>query len=354
MFFFSFVFTKIKKYKYLFRKFLSLFYQHHLLWMETVNRTKGYKNKTNKSYFNNYKSMEIVKTNGSKGWKNVLKIVIPYLIFVGIFQAIGMLIAGVDFRHFSDGHQTSVQLSIIYFMSMLGTVGIVWLFRKKADKKTFTSIGFIKGSIRKDLIFGCALGFVIMLVGYTVLILTKQIEYVDIQFNAVNLMNCFGLFAFVAIAEEVFARGYILNNLMVSFDKYVALVISALIFSAMHIANSNVNIIGLIIIFLSGIALGLPYIYTKKLWFPIALHFSWNFFQGPIFGFNVSGIEIPTLLVTKYNTANIWNGGKFGFEGSVVSAVLLVLAILLIYILFRNRVPSVQEELIVSDIEINN
>ena len=295
--------------------------------------------------------MEIVKKDGSRGWKNVLKIIIPFLIFAAISQGIGILIAGVDFRHIRDGHLTTFQMNIIYFMSMLGTLGIVWLFRKKVDKKSFSSIGFIKGFIGRDIISGFILGFVIMLSGYTVLILTKQIEYVDIHFNAVSIISCISLFLFVAIGEEVITRGYFLNNLMVSFDKYVALVISALIFSLMHIANSNVNFLGLLIIFLSGLLLGLPYIYSKKLWFPIALHFSWNFFQGPIFGFNVSGIEIPTLLVTKYNTANIWNGGKFGFEGSVVSAILIVLALLLIYYLFRNRISSEPDELITEDIE---
>jgi len=289
--------------------------------------------------------MEIVKTNGSEGWKNILKIVIPYLIFLIIFQAIGMLLAGVDFHNNRGSQKSTFQLNIIYFMSMVGIVGVVWLFRRKVDKKTFASIGFIKGFISRDLILGCVLGFVIMLFGFIVLIVTNQIEYVKFQFNAFDLMNSFTMFVFVAVAEEVFARGYILNNLMVSFDKYVALVISSLIFSLMHVANSDVNFVGLIIIFLSGILLGLPYIYTKKLWFPIALHFSWNFFQGPIFGFHVSGIEIPTLLVTRYNAANIWNGGKFGFEGSVVSAVLLVLTIVFIYFVFRKRIPSESDEI---------
>jgi membrane protease YdiL (CAAX protease family) len=284
--------------------------------------------------------MNAKTTNKSQGWKNILKFIIPYFVVVVLFQFLGMLLAGIDFKHFSQGtHQTSGQLFIIYFMSLIGTVGIVAIFRKYVDKKSFISLGFEKGLIAKDIITGLIIGFLIMLTGYTILIVSGQLKFVQIQINAADLILGAALFACVAITEEVMARGYLLNNLMVSFNKYVALIISAIIFSLMHFANPNANFSGLCIIFLAGILLGLPYIYSKKLWLPIALHFSWNFFQGTIFGFNVSGMEIYSLIQTKYETPTIWNGGKFGFEGSVLAIIFETLAIVGLYFLFRNRKP---------------
>jgi hypothetical protein len=67
----------------------------------------------------------------------------------------------------------------------------------------------------------------------------------------------------------------------------------------------------------------------------------------------VSGIEIPTLIITKYQTANLWNGGKFGFEGSVVSAIFLVLALVLVYFIYRNRIPDESGQLVSLVIDIN-
>lgn len=291
--------------------------------------------------------MEIVNKGKSQGWKSILKIIIPYLVIVGIFELIGGLIVGLDFSHMNANSQTSAQLFVTCFMGMVGTIAVVWLFTTKVDKKSFASIGFDKTNMVKDIVLGLAMGFVIILSGFSILVLTHQLQFIDIKFNALNLLYSVGIFVFVAVSEEVFTRGYILRNLAFSFNKYMALVVSALIFSLMHLANPNANLVGLSIIFLSGLVLGLPYLYTKNLWFPIALHFSWNFFQGPIFGFNVSGLNFYKLIETKYATANNWNGGEFGFEGSIVAVFFLLCALTAIYFLFRNRTaieePEVEE-----------
>ncbi|MEO6728789.1 MAG: hypothetical protein ABIM99_02595 [Candidatus Dojkabacteria bacterium] len=75
--------------------------------------------------------------------------------------------------------------------------------------------------------------------------------------------------------------------------------------------------------------------------FPIGLHFGWNFFQGTIFGFNVSGKDTYSLIVTKDNTANMWNGGKFGFEGSILSIIFQLIAIILVWVIFKNRLKNI-------------
>ena len=302
--------------------------------------TKGKKDKNNGENLEQkiiLQFMEKVKKFTSQGWKNILKIIIPYLVVVVIFQITGTFLAGIPLIHMMDFQQTPAQSFIINLMSMIGTVGIVWFFTTKVDKKTFKSIGFERISVCKDISLGLIIGFVIMLFGFSILIFTKQLLFAGIKPNLPDLLLSIGLFVFIAITEEVLLRGYILRNLMVSFNKYAALVISAVIFSLMHLANPDVSIISLSIIFLSGLVLGLPYLFTKNLWFPIALHFSWNFFQGPIFGYNVSGMNFYKLIETRYETANIWNGGKFGFEGSVIAILFLMAALTLEYILFRNR-----------------
>ena len=298
--------------------------------------------------------MEIVKKGKSKGWKNILKIIIPYLIVVSIFEFIGGLITGVDFNPQNINQRTSIQLLVGMLMSLIGTLGIVYLFCAKVDKQPFKSIGFNKVHIGRDMALGLVMGFVIMLSGFLILVLNHQLEYTGIHCNVLNLFYNVGVFVFVAIAEEVFTRGYILRNLAVSFNKYVALVISALIFSLMHLANPNITPVSLSIIFLSGLVLGLPYLYTKNLWFSMALHFSWNFFQGPVFGFNVSGLNVDKLIKTKYATANYWNGGEFGFEGSILAVVFLLCALVAIYFLFRHREPANEDvDELQTDIEVN-
>lgn len=102
--------------------------------------------------------------------------------------------------------------------------------------------------------------------------------------------------ALVAFAEELVFRGYILNNLLQSMNKWTALIISSLLFTLFHLSNPDISLLALLNIFLSGLMLGINYIFTKNLWFAILLHFSWNFYEGPILGYKVSGLTLESLL----------------------------------------------------------
>lgn len=284
--------------------------------------------------------MEIVFQDKSQGWKNILKIIIPYFIIVGICQLAGLYFAGLSIDYYNDIVPTTKQLFIIMFSGLIGTLTVIWIFKKYVDKKPFISLGFQNVLIVKDIFIGFIFGFIIMLTGFTALLLSNQIEFLNIIFRPVDLILSGGLFLFIAISEELLLRGYMLNNLMTSFNKYVALIISSIVFSILHAANPNYSLLGMMSLFMAGLIFGLAYIYTNNLWFPIALHFSWNFFQGTIFGFNVSGKDTYSLIITKNYTANIWNGGEFGFEGSILSIIFQLMAIILVCLIFKNRLKN--------------
>ena len=76
--------------------------------------------------------------------------------------------------------------------------------------------------------------------------------------------------------------------------------------------------------------LGISYIYTKNLWFPISLHFSWNLLET-LFGFNVSGQDIYSIIEFNISERNNLNGGDFGFEGSIISIFAQLIFIFLIF-----------------------
>jgi uncharacterized protein len=122
--------------------------------------------------------------------------------------------------------------------------------------------------------------------GYFILINFKEIFFVRLNFEFNSFILTILLFTIVAFVEDALFRGYILRNLMYSYNKYIALFVSSILFSIMHGANPNIDILSFFSLFLAGISLGISYIYTKNLWFPIAFHLSWNLFQT-LFGFNV-------------------------------------------------------------------
>lgn len=270
-----------------------------------------------------------------KGWLRVLALIIPYVLIVGGFQVLAMVILGLDYANY-DEHKSSIQEFIILVFNLLGTLLLLWNFMKYVDKEKFVDFGFhIKGRL-KDFKIGIGIGVIAISAGYVLLVFFNQIYFDKICFNFYELIISFSFFIIVAIVEEVLFRGYILKNFMLSFNKYVALALSSLLFTLVHTANPNFDSFAFFDLFMAGILLGLSYIFTKNLWFPIALHFSWNFFQTH-FGFNVSGQDFYSLIEFEIKEKNLLNGGEFGFEGSIFSIIFQIIAIFFIYNYFKKE-----------------
>ncbi|MFV8269144.1 lysostaphin resistance A-like protein [Flavobacterium sp. GT2N3] len=275
-----------------------------------------------------------------QGWQNVLQIILPYFVIVAVFQAIGYYFAGLDISNIQFVDRTPAQVFIVSLASFIGTFVTVWLFMIYVLKEPFLSVGFEKKYIKQDVIRGIYYGLIIMSVGFISLILSEEIEFKNLNFNLLSFALSLGHFIFVALSEELLLRGFILNNLMKSFNNYLALIISSVIFSLLHAWNPNITLFGLLQLFVASILLGLPYLYTKNLWFSIALHFSWNFFQGTVFGYNISGMTNYSIIETNFKYASIWNGGDFGFEGSILALILQIIAIVILYLSFENKLKN--------------
>lgn len=270
-----------------------------------------------------------------KGWQRILLIILPYIFIVGIFQLIGGLIAGVDMTIF-DAEKTSRQQLTTSVFDLAGTFLVLWIFMKFIDKEHFIKLGFQTKNRLKEFITGITIGLIIMAIGYFLLIYFKEIFFIKVNFDFKELIISILLFTIVAVVEETLFRGYILKNLMISFNKHIALIVSSILFSLMHSFNPNVDLFSLFDLFLAGIVLGLSYIYTKNLWFPIAMHLSWNLFQT-LLGFNVSGQDLYSIIEFKTNGENLINGGAFGFEGSYLSIIAEIITIIGIGIYYSRK-----------------
>lgn len=275
--------------------------------------------------------------NKNRGWQRVLLIIIPFIFIGGIFQYIGLLVAQVDLKDLENIHQSSEQHLITTSFDLLGVFITIWIFMKFVDREKLINLGFYTQNRFKDFIFGIGLGAFIMLTSYLFLILTDEIYFEKIVFSIKDIFISILVFSMVAILEEVLLRGYILRNLMISFNNYVALVISSILFSLLHAFNPNIDLFSLAGLFLAGLLLGASYIQTKNLWFPIALHLSWNLFQT-LFGFNVSGQDFYSLIEFNFEESNLLNGGAFGFEGSILSIIVEITIIvgIITYYNFKN------------------
>ena len=152
-------------------------------------------------------------------------------------------------------------------------------------------------------------------------------------------MISFVFFLLVAVTEELALRGFVLERMLQGgINKFWALFFSSVLFSLIHIGNPNFNFLSFINILLAGVLLGSSYIYTRNLCFPIALHWFWNWIQGPVLGYEVSGNKFGESMLTLHlPEANLMNGGAFGFEGSMLCTVLMILGTGVILKMFSKK-----------------
>jgi membrane protease YdiL (CAAX protease family) len=214
------------------------------------------------------------------------------------------------------------------------------------EDSKLSSLGFSGKGRFGDFCMGFVIAALIMGIGFYVLVKLHQINIESIHFYKMDMLFSFLLYVIVAFAEEIAVRGYILGRMLRSpMNKYLALVISALIFSLMHVFNSHISMLPLINIFLSGLLLGGTYIYTRNLWYPLSLHLFWNFLQGPILGFQVSGKEnfLSLIKVSRPNNTAL-NGGSFGFEGSLICTILLIVFVVLTIWIMENKQHNIAVE----------
>jgi membrane protease YdiL (CAAX protease family) len=189
------------------------------------------------------------------------------------------------------------------------------------------------------LIPGIALGAALQ--GLTILVIYQKGGFAVLSVNPVLFIIPSLVMAFTtAILEEVLVRGVVFRVLQEKLGSYIALMLSALLFGLLHIANPNSSLTAALGLALqAGVLLGVAYMYSRNLWFPIAIHFAWNFTQSGIFGAAVSGNATrKSLLTTKIEGEEWYTGGAFGPEGSVQATVFCVVAALgLLYLCHKDK-----------------
>ncbi len=277
-----------------------------------------------------------------------------YLVFAlasgALFQLIAVVIliffTDLDFAQLANTPKGEIaqaigmiNFTIMSFAGFLGMFLFTWGYRKIIDRKNLISIGLSFSGYKRDFFKGMDWGMAAITSGFIVFFSAGLLKIENIHFNPAQLFISFVLFAVVALNEEMMIRGYILGNLSESYNSYAALIISSFLFMALHMANAHLSLIALLNLFLAGILLGIYYIFKRNLWFPIGLHLTWNFFQGPIYGFEVSGIKTESIVQSSLKGNEYLTGGKFGFEGSFIATIVILIMIFAIY--HKYRVESV-------------
>lgn len=144
------------------------------------------------------------------------------------------------------------------------------------------------------------------------------------------------VFAWVALLEELLFRGFVFQRLVDGIGAWPALLAMALLFALGHWGNPGMDGATLawasIDTALGAVLFGLAYLRTRQLALPIGMHFGWNWAQGALLGFDVSGLDQAGWLLPELLGKPQWlTGGAFGPEASIFAVLVDTAAIVLMW-----------------------
>lgn len=218
-----------------------------------------------------------------------------------------------------------------------------FLWIKYAEKRKISSIGLRREKSFYNFFKGFGIGLLLFtlvaLLMYLFGVVTlEQVLNVGIQSISSILIILPGWIV-QSSAEEILSRGWLMHVVGARHKPIIGLVVSSVIFAFIHILNPGVNFLSILNIVLVGFLFGLYVIYTKDLFGACGMHAAWNFSQGNLFGFSVSGLEANTNSLLKFSSegSTVLTGGGFGPEASLFTTIVLSLAIMVIIFKLRKQ-----------------
>nr|QNO53989.1 hypothetical protein OHMBFCMF_00008 [Methanosarcinales archaeon ANME-1 ERB6] len=222
---------------------------------------------------------------------------------------------------------------------------VVWILRRYIDKKSFVSLGLKFDSLGiLDVLVGIILSGLMVGIVFVVLLSFGLLEIEEVGWTGSGISPIFGIIlwffgigAAVAWSEELAFRGYLLQNMSEGIGLVWAVTISCIFYGVIHMLNPNSTWLSGVLIALIGVLRIFGWLRSSQLWLSMGMHAGWNFFQGPIFGFQVSGLSTESLIKQTVIGPDWITGGSFGPEAGIVVVPVVLLALLVMFLWTSKR-----------------
>lgn len=264
---------------------------------------------------------------------------------VGIFVAEGIVIL----LHFVCGKNPFAgegfdmqTMTLIKYYGYIIFIGVILLYWKLIEKKTLADMGVTKklGSY----FIGAALSIALLAASVAIIILAGGFEFCGIfaNINFGMLLLFVGGFVIQGAMEEFLCRGLVLHSLKDKVHIIVTIGVSTLVFilphwSSLFAGEIIYGMIGIVNLVLISVIFSLLTFHFKSIWAACGLHSIWNAILYAVLGLNLSGNDKTVTAVFNIKSVgeNILNGGVYGIEASVLTAGVLLLAVVGLWRCFR-------------------
>jgi len=270
------------------------------------------------------------------GWRLVLQTVFLIVLGVGATAPLTVLAAG---------DSESAGLLLFQGAELFAITLSIFLARRFLDRRSFASLGLkLNRFFWRDLLAGIGITFVMMglIFGLEMSAGWLRVDQMAWQVDPVSTVlkqtaSIFLGFVLVGWNEELLSRGYHLQTLASGTNFFWGVFLSSAIFGILHLGNPNATWATAVGILFAGIFLAYGYLRTRQLWLSIGLHIGWNFFEGAVFGFPVSGVDTYRLMRVSVDGPTAWTGGLFGPEAGLVMLPAFLAGFALVYVFTRKR-----------------
>lgn len=287
-------------------------------------------------------------TNDSKRITHIaLSSFIMPVLFVFIAAALTQFVfAPLYFGDPTQASHTARELFGLFVMFGTSVVAI-FLWVRFFEGRPFYTIGFTKTGALKKYLFGFATGLLMNSAVVGIMALFGCIEIgVDssatIGIGAIGGVTIF-FFGFLiqGASEEILARGWMFQVIGARYQPWIGVLITSVFFALLHLGNSGINPFAVLNLFLFATLMCLYVMKDGNIWAACAWHSSWNWVMGNVFGLSVSGTGEKVSLFNLNTTGNeLITGGGFGPEGSLVTSIVLLVAIVLVGMVILKRKRS--------------
>lgn len=240
--------------------------------------------------------------------------------------------------------------ALMSWMNLVLSTGSVILFfvfyTRVIEKRPFSTIGLnVKNKLQKY-IRGALVAIVMQLSYFVVVLAFGWGEVVSEPIYATSPLGTSAIpyvllfllgFMIQGASEEVVVRGWMMPVLSRYYKVPIAIIVSSLFFSFLHMGNPNVSDLALVNLVLYGVFAALYAINDGGLWGIFAQHSVWNWFMGNVLGLPVSGMIIgnASIIETKLIGPDFITGGSFGPEGGIL--VMIIELIGIVYLCYSLR-----------------
>lgn len=210
------------------------------------------------------------------------------------------------------------------------TATIAFTHWHRNHKLWWQEMGFARIAVLPDFTAGVVIGALVMAGIYGVHLVMGWLQFTN-EPPTMDWLTTIPVLLIAALVEEVLYRGLVLNGLVIlTRQTWIAVVLSAILFGIAHATNPGATALSVVSNALGGVMYSIAFLRTRRLWLPLGVHFAWNYFQGPIFGFLVSGFIFGGLLQHTVVGNPIFTGGSYGPEGGLVAIAFRFVVIALI------------------------